>query len=250
MQVKRLFFPFLALAIFISACHEQRQVQNFQTGNYKLKPDTNLVADDKANKIIQPYKKMIDSLMNIHIIDATQELKKDLPEGSLGNMVCDVSMKWAIKQGKHPDFCVMNNGGLRIPTIYQGPVFVRTIYELMPFDNQFVLLKLSGKKCLELFQAIAKAGGTPESGFRMAIQNEMPVDIQIGSKPFDENNSYWVLTSDYMANGGDKSDFFQNPIERVDLNVLIRTALVTQLKDMFYDGETLQAIKDGRISKR
>jgi hypothetical protein len=33
------------------------------------------------------------------------------------------------------------------------------------------------------------------------------------------------------------------------VSVMLRTALIEQLKNNFYEGETLQAIKDGRITK-
>jgi 2',3'-cyclic-nucleotide 2'-phosphodiesterase (5'-nucleotidase family) len=180
---------------------------------------------------------------------ASEDLRKEQPEGSLGNMVCDVLMRYAKEKGVKPDFCLLNNGGLRIPTIYKGDIFVRTIYELMPFDNQLVLLKVKGSKCAELFELIAQSNGVPVSGLQMTIADGKPTQVKIQQNDFDVNKDYWVLTSDYLANGGDKANALKDPTEWKDLSIKIRDVLIVQLKEMYYSGETLQAIKDGRITK-
>jgi 2',3'-cyclic-nucleotide 2'-phosphodiesterase (5'-nucleotidase family) len=143
----------------------------------------------------------------------------------------------------------MNNGGLRIPVIYKGAITVRTIYELMPFENQLLLLKIKGSKFKELTQMIAASGGVPVSGINLVIQDKEIQTLLVQGKPFDEQKDYWVLTSDYLANGGDKYDALKNPIERVDLNKLIRDALIEMLDKMDTDGAHLIPIIDGRIRK-
>jgi len=164
-------------------------------------------------------------------------------------MVCDLLMKYSIRKGNHPDFCILNNGGLRVPTIYAGSVYIRTIYELMPFDNQLVMLKIKGSKCVELFNLIAQNNGVPVSGLRMLIQNNQASNVLVQGNSFDTNKDYWVLTSDYLANGGDNAEALKNPIETIDLKEKIRDVLIAQMKEMYYNGETLQATKDGRITK-
>jgi 2',3'-cyclic-nucleotide 2'-phosphodiesterase (5'-nucleotidase family) len=239
-----------ALLFALASCHTSFQ-SNFKEGkNNKIISDANGESDQDITKIIAPYKTKLDSLMNIRIMVADADLTKGNPEGSLGNMVCDLLMRYAQKQKMQADFCVMNNGGLRIPTLYKGDVFIRTVYELMPFDNQLVLVKISGAKCLELFALIAETNGAPVAGLQMVIDGNKATEIKVGGKPFDVNADYWVLTSDYLANGGDNAEAFKNPLERMEKNSLIRDILIAQMRDMYFDGETLQAKIDGRITKK
>lgn len=241
------FLLFLSVAVW--ACKAPQQVQSLQAKHYKVSKDS-LTADSKVTAMIAPYKTRLDSLMNVDIIYAEGEFRKDQPEGSLGNMVCDVLMLYAKKQGYSPDLCLMNNGGLRIPVIYKGAVSVRTIYELMPFENQLLLLKIRGNKMQELLETIAATGGAPVAGIKMEIDNRSISKVTIQGKPLDVSKDYWVLTSDYLANGGDKADALKNPLEVKDLNKLIRDVLIETLDAMDTEGAHLVPITDGRISKK
>lgn len=237
------------LSILFLACQSPQQVQSLQATHYRVSKDS-VAADLKVTAMIAPYKNRLDSLMNIDIIHAEGEFKKDQPEGSLGNMVCDVLMRYATQQGYSPDLCLMNNGGLRIPVIYKGSVSVRTIYELMPFENQLLLLKIKGMKMQELLETIAATGGAPVAGIKMEIDNRNISSLTIQGKPLDVSKDYWVLTSDYLANGGDKADALKDPLEVKDLNKLIRDVLIETLAAMDTEGAHLVPITDGRISKK
>ena len=243
-------FKFLFLFLFFAACHSSLQIKEQQQKNVKLKADSLLSEDAAIKELIAPYKIKLDSQMNIRIMVASADLKKETPEGALGNMVCDVLMRYAKANKQKVDFCILNNGGLRIPVIYKGDITVRTVYELMPFDNNLVVLKLSGQKCLEMFATIAQFDGVPVSGLRLQIEGNQATQISINGVVFDPSKDYYVLTSDYLANGGDKAEALKNPIEYKDLQIKLRDALILQMKEMYYSGETLQALKDGRITKK
>jgi 2',3'-cyclic-nucleotide 2'-phosphodiesterase (5'-nucleotidase family) len=164
-------------------------------------------------------------------------------------MVCDVLMQYARSKNLQADLCLMNNGGLRIPVIYKGQVSVRTVYELMPFENQLVLVKIKGSKFKELMQMLASSGGAPVAGINLLIQDNAIQSLLVQGQPFDEQKEYRVLTSDYLANGGDKYDALKNPIERIDLNLLLRDVLIETLYKMDTDGAHLIPVIDGRIRK-
>jgi len=245
----RRFIPILFLLVFWS-CSQQMQVNNYQSQRVRLLADTLEAENAQAKALIAPYKNKLDSQMNIRIMVAEADFKKDNPEGTLGNMVCDLLMTYAQSQKIPADFCVLNNGGLRIPTLYKGDITVRTVFELMPFENSLVLVKVSGVNCAKLFAMIAENDGVPVSGLRMEITEGKAKEIKIQNQAFDANKDYWILTSDYIANGGDKADALKNPIERKDYPVLLRDILMIEMKKKFYDGETLVPVKDGRITKK
>ena len=80
----------------------------------------------------------------------------------------------------------------------------------MPFENAFVTVKFSGADMQKFFDFIAAGGGDPISGARFTIANKKAIDITINGETFDSNKEYVVLTSDYMANGGDGGAIFTN----------------------------------------
>ena len=129
LYITRLCILFLGLTL--AACQTQYQVKNQNSETVPIvATDTLQVLDQAVLKLIAPYKEQLDGQMNSRIMVASADLLKENPEGSLGNMVCDVMMRFAKQQGKLPDVCVFNAGGLRIPTIYKGDITQRTIFEL------------------------------------------------------------------------------------------------------------------------
>jgi len=63
--------------------------------------------------------------------------------------------------------------------------------------------------------------------------------------PFDENRTYYVATSNYLADGGNNMGFFKDGLNQVDLNYLIRNAMI----DYFKKVDTLTAKVDDRFIK-
>lgn len=189
--------------------------------------------------------------MNVKIAEVESDLSKAQPEGSLGNLICDALMNEVKKMGKQADFCVLNNGGIRIPILYSGPVYVRTVYELLPFENQLVILRLSGNSCQQLFELVRKANGAPVSGVSLVLNNNnnnYKVESLAG-KPFDPNADYWLLTSDYLANGGDEAEMLKHAKERVELNVKMRDMLLEAFREAGNRNEKLTAKVEGRIRR-
>lgn len=190
--------------------------------------------------------------MQKELIYCEDDLYKKLPTGSLGSMFCDVLLNYAynLNTEPKPDFCLMNHGGLRIPFIPKGIITVNTAFELMPFENELVIVTLEGIYCKKLFESIAIAGGAPVSGLKMTITpNQEAKNILINNAEFDENKTYHILTSDYLANGGDKADALTQAIQVKSLNIKIRDAFISQLQKMHHQGLTIKATNDERIIK-
>ena len=92
---------------------------------------------------IAPYAAQLDEAMNEVLAEVGAPLTKGQPESSLGNWTADLLL--AAARDLFPDqkvaFAVQNYGGLRISEIGAGPLIVSEIYELMPFDNELVLVE-------------------------------------------------------------------------------------------------------------
>ncbi len=249
--MKNKFFIQLLLALSFGACTPKLTLTNTQTHNIKINKDSLLLNDEKTFNTIAPYKIKLDSLMNEVLCYNNQDLIKDLPEGTLGNFVCDELMDFAKKNYSKPiDFCMFNNGGLRVGSIAKGNLTVGKIYELAPFDNAIVVVELGGNDCKRLFDLIAQNNGTPCSkDLRFDIENNKSVNITIGGQPFDESAVYNILTNDYVANGGDKTEPMKKALTVTSLNLMVRDVLIKQLRTKGNNSQPINTQLDGRIKQ-
>lgn len=247
--MKNKILTLLLLALSFSACTPKLTLNNTQTHNIKINKDSLQLHDAKTFNTIKPYKVKLDSLMSEVLCYNNQDLKKDLPEGTLGNFVCDELMDFAkINYSKPIDFCMYNNGGLRVPSITKGNITVGKIYELAPFDNAIVVVELGGNDCKRLLDLIAQNNGTPCSKeFRMTIENNLATNIFINNQPFDSTKTYKILTNDYVASGGDKTEPMKKAIAVTSLNLMVRDALIKQLRTRGNNSQPINTILDGRI---
>jgi 2',3'-cyclic-nucleotide 2'-phosphodiesterase (5'-nucleotidase family) len=118
--------------------------------------DTKL-QDSVVYRMVLPYRQILDSLMNEVISHSEVDLEKGFPEGTLGNFVCDILLEYASRNTTtHVDFCMLNNGGLRIPSISKGSILIKNIYELLPFENTLEVIEIEGTVCKKLLDEEAR----------------------------------------------------------------------------------------------
>lgn len=208
--------------------------------------------DDVASaQIISPYKQRVDAEMNEILGYSEIDLVKSQPEGLLNNFITDLVLKktneiYSRQYNRNVDICLMNNGGLR-GSIPKGAVTRMTIFQLMPFENKTVVLTLSGKDTRYMMNFIARSGGMPLAGATMGISGDTATNIKIGGEPLNLEKNYTIVTSDYLADGGDEMFFFSRPVEFVNLQVLIRDLIIEYLKEETALGNTVTAKLDKRI---
>ncbi|MBL7937305.1 MAG: 5'-nucleotidase C-terminal domain-containing protein [Bacteroidia bacterium] len=206
--------------------------------------------DSAVYKTILPYKKTHDEQMYAVIAKSEDALVKGDVESTLGNFFCDAviyeTKKLLGKDSMLLDVAVFNKGGLR-NSLPKGNITIGNIFELMPFDNELVMLKLSGSQFKDMCYKIVEKGGIPIGGMRLIMKGSEPTNITVNGKAFDETKDYWVVTSDYLANGGDSYNFFKNPKERKAMNVLLRNIIINYCEDITKLEQTIKPKLDGRI---
>ena len=219
--------------LFATACISPTKIKKVEPATVQLNSSSKV--DSSFTKMIEPYKTSLDREMNQILIISESVAEKGLPEGRLGNITTDMVLKkandYSQEQKLEPvDICLLNNGGLRA-ALPKGEISLGKVFELMPFENELVVLTMSGKKTKQMFSAIARDKGMPMGGARVIISDSLLPEVTVGGKAFDENKNYRVVTSDYLSNGGDKMYFFKSP-ERVDtLHHKIRDAIVEYMKE-------------------
>lgn len=235
----------LFLALLLTACGRQYRLTEHNYYGYQVYKG--LHASETAEQMITPYRDSLSSIMNEVIGISDTLLLKEQPEGTLGNFCADAYREIAASYTAKPvDVCFMNNGGFRVPSLPKGNITVGHIYELMPFDNNLVVIEISGKDMIRICNRIAQRGGWPVSGLRMKISGYKASEISIGGLPVDSTGTYTIATSDYLANGGDELELLKAyPQQKSTL--LLRQALIDYIRMLTSNQKHITSIKDQRI---
>jgi len=250
---KYIFSRYLLLLFTITfiSCNRHEVISKVETNVIKV--DTvNVIKDDSlALATIWPYKSKMQADMDQVLAYSETAFTKAFPEGLLNNFVTDLSLIEANKyykstDGTLPEICVMNSGGLRA-ALPKGVITKGKVFELMPFNNELVVLTLTGEKTKQMFDFIAKKGGIPVAGIKMGIKDTIATNLSVSGKPFDIKKNYKVVTSDYLANGGDKMTFFNDPLNKESLGIKIRDAIIEYMTEENKNGRTLKSQLDKRI---
>jgi len=240
---------FLLLAF--SACTTYK-VEKSVTANIHLDSLVRLPPDQKVEVIIKPYRDKVNADMTEVLCHSSEALYGGRPESPLTNFCADLTLEEANRfcTAKHPDIKIdlsmINRGGLRIP-LPKGEIRTMTMFELMPFENEIVFLKLKGELMLQFVNHLAARGGEGVAGLRFGIKENKAIDPEIGGKPIDPTRYYWLVTSDYIANGGDGSDILSKSSERVDTGIKARDMFIQYFKRIGKEGKMVTAKTDGRI---
>lgn len=238
-------FVFSLCLLLLQAC--QKEVYLSAIEHDRIQISDFIPADSATWAIILPYKESLDSSMNAVIGHAANTMIKQQPEGSLGNFMADAMLELANERVKEPvDFAALNYGGIRIPMLMKGPVTVGKMFELMPFENELIVLDMDGEATAELFDRMALAGGWPVSGARYEIKDGHAINIRIGGKPFNITETYRLAVSDYLANGGDKCYFLQ-VLPRESTNLKLRDGLIEYASALQAEGDSIRSLTEGRV---
>ncbi len=241
-----LYFVALTLSLLCYSCSPKVYVTSNTSEKYGI--NNSMSADSDMLKTIQPYKDSLFAKMNVVIAQNESILINSQPEGSLGNLMADIILKKGMDYAHQPiDFCIVNFGGIRLMSLPPGNVTVGKIYELMPFDNRVVLLKIKGSTIQQLMNVAVADGGWPVSGMKYSIHDKKVTNISIQQQPLDTNKIYSLVCSDYLANGGDNC-FMLKEYPQQELNVLFRDMLIIYLQELTADGKKIQMPSMNRIS--
>lgn len=202
--------------------------------------------DARAMATIAPYREKVVAQMTTVLGNAPVALTKKSGEALLVNFVGDLQRIEAEKAlGRPIPLGVVTSGGLRAP-IPAGPVTVGTVFELMPFENQLVVLDAPGAVVQQLFDFAARTKMAVSGATFTVTPEGKPTDIVIGGQPFDTTRNYAIAISDYLAGGGDAMAFFR-PLKPEGTGVLLRNAIINYIKEQTAQGKPIQATLEGRI---
>ncbi len=141
-----------------------------------------------------------------------------------------------------PDLAIINNGGIR-KVIPAGPVTLKDMYELFPFNNYIVLFSCYGRDLLTmeaLNKEIAKnkpydivqTSSTEWKKKKRLFGLLKPKEVYyINGKPVDPNKIYRVVSFDYVLGQWDKYLGFK-PFDVQETGELFTEVMIRQVKKM------------------
>jgi 2',3'-cyclic-nucleotide 2'-phosphodiesterase (5'-nucleotidase family) len=198
------FISFISVVIF-TACHPL-QLAQVDVKHIDITSQSGI--DSNLFYLVEKYKVQLDDKMNVVLTNTPVDLIKAQPSSNLGNMMADILYNYYYQKDSVVDFAITNQGGIRVSSFAQGPLTVGDAYQLMPFDNEIVYIKISGKIVLQLLEHVASLGGWPISHAEIVMDSSRTIQkIIIDGKNLEEDEIYLVATTDYIANGGDQCSF-------------------------------------------
>ena len=201
------------------ACSSVREV-SYETTLINVSSDQHDM--NSIDSLISPYRDSLTNEMDVVIARTSVALEKNRPNGILNNWAADALQDRFAGSLDASTLTLLNLGGLR-NTINEGEITIGDIFKVMPFDNEVVIVKMPIESLTELAEYIIKSGGEPISGAVLRYESIM----------FDNSNLgdyYYILTSDYLMNGGDNMKFFEQKLEFRYAGILLRDLFIETAK--------------------
>ena len=164
-----------------------------------------LTPDPVIAKKIQHYKQLVAPEIGKVLGRSKTRLVRDYnAESSLGSFVCDV-----MREMSGADIAVQNAGGLRAD-LPQGTVTNGNVLDALPFVNTLVVCEMTGAEVREVLEQglTLERGLIQVSGLRATYDLSRPlkqrlIDLLIADQTVDNQKTYRVATSSFLAEGGD-----------------------------------------------
>ena len=242
--MRKLIVFVLCSFFLLPACKKQVKVTSVSTEAIPVDASADAIQDLNYLAELAPIKEALEAEMNVQIGYAPEAMWVGSPECPMLNWATDRLWEAAKQYYDGPvDIAIANMGGMRCAWD-AGPVTKEMVFELMPFDNQLVVLTLKGSDIIALCESFARYGAQGVAGMRVKIVDNQLADVQIGGKAVDPNATYTVATSDYLSGGADHMEALKNYSERWNSDLLIRDLYIQAVKDQHLVGADV----DGRMT--
>ena len=107
---------------------------------------------------------------------------------------------------------------------------------------------MNGQAVQAFFDKAAEAKFAPIDNASYTVKNGKAVDISIGGEPFDPGQTYTIVTSDYLAGGGDNLSMFKDALKTEKVGVMMRDAIIQHIRQLTARGLPLAADTASRVT--
>ncbi len=181
----------------------------------------------------------------VHLEGASPEVRTK--ETNLGDLLADL-----LRTEYGTDVALVNGGQIR-DSIPAGPVEVKRVLQVLPFDSPIVTFSITGEQLRLALEH--SAGRLPKaegrflqvSGLAVTYDLAQPPgarvrEATVGGRPLEPTRRYTVATDVFVADGGDGFTMFTDARDRIERQTPLRDLLLNALR-----ARPLTAAVDGRI---
>tara|TARA_R110000868_G_scaffold3348_1_gene21753 strand:- start:234 stop:941 length:708 start_codon:yes stop_codon:yes gene_type:complete len=229
-------------------CKEQKLHLNKIEGKQITITDT-ISEDADIDSFIKPYRDNIQKDLDSVLAYSVDSYSKSDGEfnTAIGNFMADAIYTetnpiFKSRTGNAIDMVFLNIGSIR-SIIPKGNVTARTIFEIMPFDNDIYIIAYKGNEIINLAKDIIEnRQAHPISKIKIVIDKSYNlVETTINNKEIDPSKTYYLAISDYMYNSRPN---LWTPNDGVyPLNYYIRNILIDHVKKT----DTINPVVDDRF---
>ena len=217
-----------------------------------LPVDSFLPQDEKVSRLVQNYTRRLDELSDQVLGEALLDLEGErlqvrTRETNFGNLLSDLARRHAGTE------IALLNAGLIRGSIPSGPITLKRVMEVLPFDAPLISFKITGSQLWDAMENsvshLPKASGRflQVSGMSYVFDPAAPVgsrikEIQVNGITLDLTRRYSVVVDQFLAEGGDGYAMFLQVQEKVDHQIPLRDVLFSAVKTV-----PLTATEEARI---
>jgi len=162
------------------------------------------IPDEEIGNKIETMQKLAEQGMDEIIGEAATYISRDGidAQNKIGNLVCE-----AMLETTGADFAFLNLGGVR-GDLQQGPITHRNVFDVMPFENQVVIIEVDGEFLKNIIEM--RVSGS-RHGLRVAGVNvvysrtrkdyDRITKLLIGGEPWQKDKVYHITTTDFLLQG-------------------------------------------------
>ena len=238
----------LIITLFSVSCTNTGYTISKVSYEYNIKV-VDSIDDIEIELIIKPFRDKIKTLeKTIGFSKESYSIRDGKLESTLGNLIADILYEESNPEfykitSNNIDFALFNYGGVR-GTLNKGEITQHDLFTIMPWKNLATVVKIKGEKVIDSVDYFNNENlAHPSTRLEIEFINNKIKKILINKRKFDKNKSYYVLTSNFLQEGGDKMTFFKDPLELYNLNLNLRDLLIKSIENK----KTIESKLDNRI---
>jgi 5'-nucleotidase/UDP-sugar diphosphatase len=193
----------------------------------ELERNTGIDLDERIGELVTPW------------------IRKDEEESNVGNFLADAMRSYA-----KADVAFTNSGGIR-KDLRAGPITVRDLWEIAPFSDRLVVIRITGEELLNILEKNCRKGIDllQVSGVKYSYAPERPfgeriIEVKVNNNEIRPNRNYKVVINDYIL--AQSKDFLGIPKQNLRYEFLPELDREVFLREVKRKGQINSKI-EGRI---
>jgi len=259
LKFRNLHLSYLLFFIAIVGCHSSTKVIELQ--NIAVKNTISKI-DSSSFYFLKPFSDSLNRVLNVQIAQTDSNLltvraNKTIPKSKIEKMgnLARISADYLLKEGSSYTinqlgfpchFAIINHGGIR-SSITKGPITLKSMFEIMPFENELVIVELSGRQMDSLLNYLVSKNIAAVSGIEIQTSGNTYTKVTIAGLPFDSRRNYWVVVNDFIQKGGDYFTMLKYPKQVIYTGLKIRDVLEKGFKTEFSETNKINPRLNSRI---